>query len=589
VLAAGMGVAVVGTGTAVALAATGSTGPNLRVATVRVGSVDQTVETSGTVSSSLKLTPSFATSGTVASVDVAVGQRVSKGEVLAKLDSTALQADIDSASSALASAKQKLEADETGQTSAANNTAASTGSDDIVAAAYVTYLAAPDTSVSGLIKQVDAAQQAVITRQHDIDAAQPAIDAAQHTVDADVSQNTKLRDAQQQACATSSTPSPSPPDASAGTSSDCTDAMTAYEASADTLAQDMATLDAKIATQDDYLKQLDSAITTLDKLVDQLQSAANRSGSGENPGGGSGGGSTGSSKPSAPSTGSASRPNHSGAGSSTPSGSTPNGRTSGPNRTGGSPSGQQNNKNNGNESSNNQPASAAQLAADQKAIDAAQAELDVAQQNLAAATLTSPAAGKVAAVGLTAGQPTAGGTITIVGTGIPGVEATVALAQIDEVKVGQNVAVAADGVSAQLHGTVTSIGLLSTTSGSSTVYPVTVQLAARTPQLYDGTGADIVISTGSAHDVLTVPNSAIHTGAGGRHTVTVVNGGKTNTVPVTLGIAGSDVTEIKSGLKAGQQVELADLSQQLPASTSSSNNTFRFLPGSGAFQRAVGR
>jgi multidrug efflux pump subunit AcrA (membrane-fusion protein) len=586
-LAAGVGAAVVGTGTAVALAATSGNGPNLRVATVGVGSVDQTVESSGTISSSLKLTPSFPTSGTVASVGVHVGQHVSKGQVLAKLDTTSLQADVDSANSALASAKQQLEADETGQTSPSNN-GSSNAASNIMTAAYVTYLAAPSTSISGLIKQVEDAQQAVITTQHDVDTAQPAIDDAQHTVDSDVTQNTKLRDAQQQACATSSTPSPSPSDTSAGGNSGCADAMTAYQASADTLAHDMATLDAKIAAQDGYIKQLDSAITTLDKLVDQLQSAAAHNGSS---GSGGSGGSTGPSRPSAPSTGSPSSPNHNRGGSNTPRNSAPSGGASLPNRggngnssgTGNSSSGQNNNGNNGSQG-NNHPASAAQLAADQKAIDAAQAELGVAQQNLAAATLTSPATGKVAAVGLTVGQSSAGGTITIVGTGIPGVEATVALAQIDQVKVGESVTVAADGVSTKLHGTVTSIGLLNTTSGTSTAYPVTVQLDAGTPQLYDGTGADIVISTGSAHNVLTVPNSAIHTTVGGLHTVTVDEAGKTTTVPVTLGIAGSDVTEVKSGLKAGQRVVLADPSAPLPASTSNSNNPFGFLPR-GAFQR----
>jgi trimeric autotransporter adhesin len=582
--AVGLGAAVVGTGTAVALAATSGTGPNLRLATVRVGSLDQTVEASGTVSSSLKLTPSFATSGTVASVNVTVGQHVSKGQVLAKLDTTALQADVDYANSTLASAKQTLEADETGQTSSGSHDASSTGATaDIVESAYVTYLAAPSTGISGLIKQVEDAQQAVISAQHDVDTAQPGIDAAQHTVDVDVTKNTKLRDAQHQACATSSTPSPSP-SGSTSTSSDsnCTDAMAAYEASADTLARDMATLDAKITAQDSDLKQLDSAISALDKLVDQLQSAAANSGS---------------STPSAPSSATPSSPNR--RPGSTPSGSTPSGSANVPNRTGsrssdgtgnapsgqptgnsrtGNQNGNQNGSQNGNQNSSNQPASAAQLAADQKAIDAAQADLDVARQDLAAATLTSPAPGRVAAVGFTVGQSSSGGTITIVGTGIPGVAATVPLAQIDQVKVGQNVTVAADGVSTELHGTVTSIGMLSTTSGSSTAYPLTVQLDAGTPQLYDGTGADIVISTGSAHDVLTVPNSAIHTSAGGLHTVTVDQGGKTSTVRVTLGIAGSEVTEVKSGLKAGQHVVLADLSQQLPASTSNSNNG-RFLNG----------
>jgi multidrug efflux pump subunit AcrA (membrane-fusion protein) len=594
-VAAGVGVAVVGTGTAVAIAATSGAGPNLRVATVRVGSVDQTVETSGTVSSSMKLTPSFATSGTVASVDVTVGQRVTKGQVLAKLDTTALQAELDSANSDLASAKQKLEADETGQTSAGNSGTSGNGSADIVTAAYVTYLAAPSTSISALIKQVEDAQQAVIAAQHDVDTAQQAIDAAQHTVDADVTQNTTLRDAQQQACATSSTPSPAPSDTSTSGGSDCADAMAAYQASADTLAHDMATLDAKIAAQDGYISQLDTAITTLDKLVDQLQSAAANTGSHGGSTGGSSGGSTGSSSPNH-NRANGNTPSGSGRSGSTPSGraSEPRGSTGGSPSTGNSASGQQNSHSNGsqnNGSSTSQPASAAQLAADQKAIDAAQAELAVARQDMAAATLTSPAAGKIAEVGLTTGQSSAGGTITIVGTGIPGVEATVVLGQIDQVKVGQSVDVAVDGVSAKLHGTVTSIGLLSTTSGSSTAYPVTVQLAAGTPQLYDGTGADMVIDTGSATNVLTVPTSAIHTTAGGRHTVTVVNGSKTNTVPVTLGVTGSDVAEVKGGLKAGQQVELAEMSEQLPPSTSSSKSGFGFFPrgAGGFFQRAGGR
>lgn len=592
-LAAGVGVAVVGTGTAMALAATTGNGPNLRVATVRVASVDQTVETSGTVASSLKLTPTFATSGTVASVAVTVGQHVAKGQVLAKLDTTALQADVDSANSTLAGAKQQLEADETGQTSTDNS--ANTGpTADIVTSAYITYLAAPSTNINGLIKQVKDAQTAVINAQHAVDTEQPAIDAARHTVDADVAQNTKLRDAQQQACATSSTPSPAPSSSdtsptsassqpSASSNSDCADAMTAYEASADTLVTDTAALGARIAAQDGNLEQLDAAITTLDRLVDQLQSAAASSSNG-----GPTSGPTGRNTPSAPSTRTPSTPNGSTHSRSNGRSNVPNGST--PSRP---QTGNQSNNPSNRQNSSSQPASAAQLAADQKAIDAAQADLEVAQQNLAAATLTSPAAGLVAAVGLTAGQSSAGGTITVVGTGIPGVDATVPLAQIDQVKVGQQVTVAVDGVSAELHGTVVSIGLLSTTSGSSTAYPVTIQLGAGTPQLYDGAGADLVINTGSARNVLTVPNSAIHTGAGGRHTVTVVDGGKTSSVPVTLGIAGSDVTEVKSGLKAGQRVALADLSQQLPASTSNSNNGRfgGFLPGGGggAFQRLLGR
>lgn len=102
-------------------------------------------------------------------------------------------------------------------------------------------------------------------------------------------------------------------------------------------------------------------------------------------------------------------------------------------------------------------ASAAQLAAEQASIDSSQAQLNEAKQNLAAATLTSPISGKVAAIGLTVGTGSSGKTITIVGTGIRKVSTTVPLAQIDLIKVGQPVSVAADGVTKKVQGTVESL------------------------------------------------------------------------------------------------------------------------------------
>jgi multidrug efflux pump subunit AcrA (membrane-fusion protein) len=107
-----------------------------------------------------------------------------------------------------------------------------------------------------------------------------------------------------------------------------------------------------------------------------------------------------------------------------------------------------------------------------------------------------------------------------------------------------------------------------------------VRLTAGSPHTFDGSGADAVITTGTARNVVTVPNSAIRSTAGGTHTVTVMKDGKPTTVRVTLGVAGSDVTQVTSGLRAGQQVVLAELSQPLPGSaTSSTNGTFRLPVG----------
>jgi hypothetical protein len=204
-----------------------------------------------------------------------------------------------------------------------------------------------------------------------------------------------------------------------------------------------------------------------------------------------------------------------------------------------------------------------------------------------AATLASPTSGKIAAVGLKVGANSSGGTITIVGTGTQQVQATVPLTQIALIKTGQPVSISADGVATKLRGTVTSIGLLSSTSGSTTTFPVTITLAAGSPSLFDGSGADVVITTGTAPNVLTVPNSAIHTGVNGSHTVSVDAGGKTTEVQVKLGLEGTDVTEVTSGLKAGQQVVLANLATGLPGSSTTPTTT-GFPGGAGGFGGAGG-
>jgi hypothetical protein len=344
--------------------------------------------------------------------------------------------------------------------------------------------------------------------------------------------------------------------------------MAAYQASADTLAADMATLDAKIAAQDGYTNDLQEAVAKLDTLMRQLKSAST----------GSGTGAGGSGQPSgAPSTGpSGSAPSGAptGAPSGAPTGSgqtRPTGNGSAPSAT--APMGGTSGQSGSGQSA--QPASAAQIAADQAAIDAEQAQVTADKQNLAAATLRSPAAGNVAAVGLTAGDSSSGQSITIVGTGVQGVAVQLPLAEIDQIETGQPVSISPDGHKGALRGKVESTGVVSSTSGSTTTYPVTVELDAGSPHLYDGTGADVVITTATATNVITVPNSAIHTGANGSHTVTIVDGGTTSTVPVTLGVAGDDITQIKSGIEAGQQVVLADLGQPLPGSTTSTATTFR--------------
>jgi ABC-type hemin transport system substrate-binding protein len=68
----------------------------------------------------------------------------------------------------------------------------------------------------------------------------------------------------------------------------------------------------------------------------------------------------------------------------------------------------------------------------------------------------------------------------------------------------------------------------------------------------------------------------------------VVRDGHTSTVQVRLGVAGTALTEVTSGLKDGDRVVLADYSKSVPASTNATTSTGGgfarlFNGGGGAF------
>jgi trimeric autotransporter adhesin len=81
-------------------------------------------------------------------------------------------------------------------------------------------------------------------------------------------------------------------------------------------------------------------------------------------------------------------------------------------------------------------------------------------------------------------------------------------------------------------------------------------------------------------DVLTVPTSAVHTIAS-VHTVSVVENGTAKNVVVQVGAVGVDLTEITSGLTAGQQVVIADLDQPLATSSVATRAGFGGVGGAG--------
>jgi HlyD family secretion protein len=229
------------------------------------------------------------------------------------------------------------------------------------------------------------------------------------------------------------------------------------------------------------------------------------------------------------------------------------------------------------------PASPEQLAADQAAIDSANAQVAVAQQNLAAATLVSPIAGTIGEIGLTTGQTESSQQhIIVLGPGGDQVTTAVSDTQAGKVKPGQKALVMPDGGGTTISGQVTSIGLLSsTTSSGAPSYPVTISLPATGQQLHEGATVSVSIITSTANAPVTVPTSAVHL-TGGSASVTTLSGSLTTVKRVTVGVMGASLTEIRSGLSAGDQVVLADLSQPLPTSGSTRGLTGGGGPRGGA-------
>jgi trimeric autotransporter adhesin len=227
------------------------------------------------------------------------------------------------------------------------------------------------------------------------------------------------------------------------------------------------------------------------------------------------------------------------------------------------------------------PATAQQLAADQASVDAATAAQQAAQQNVDEAKLLSPEAGTIEAVTLTSGdQVSANSTAETIVISSPGGEevvTTVPVTSIASVQQGEQAVVTPDGSATSLTGTVTSIGVMPS-SGTSVSYPVTIVLNGGTG-LPDGSSATVslVTSPGTGSSIV-VPTSAI-TAIGGRYLVRVDNHGQLSTVLVQIGASGPIYTQITSGLKAGQQVVVADLNAQLPTG----NTNTRGFGGGGAF------
>jgi macrolide-specific efflux system membrane fusion protein len=208
----------------------------------------------------------------------------------------------------------------------------------------------------------------------------------------------------------------------------------------------------------------------------------------------------------------------------------------------------------------------------QTAVTNAQSTVDSAQQALDGTVLTAPMAGTVTAVNGSVGESSSAsssGFAELADLTQMQVSASFAEADATALKAGQAADVTWTALTgATATGTVATIAPTATTGNSVNSYAVTVKLTNLPTGIRIGQTVTVVVTTGSAQNVLRVPTAALKS-AGGKHTVTVVDGNTEKAVIVGVGIEGGSFTEITSGLTVGQRVLLATSSGN--SSTSDTN------------------
>jgi membrane fusion protein, macrolide-specific efflux system len=117
--------------------------------------------------------------------------------------------------------------------------------------------------------------------------------------------------------------------------------------------------------------------------------------------------------------------------------------------------------------------------------------------------------------------------------------------------------------------TITTIPPSATYVGGVPEFYVECALSQPFTDLRDGYTGTVNIDVAYADNVLAVPSQALFSNANGAPQVDVWSGGQAYATTVTIGLMGNNLTQITSGLKAGEQVVLSPAGQStLPSSPS---------------------
>jgi HlyD family secretion protein len=193
----------------------------------------------------------------------------------------------------------------------------------------------------------------------------------------------------------------------------------------------------------------------------------------------------------------------------------------------------------------------------QTSVDNAATAVQNAQTNLDNAVVTAPTAGVIASIASQVGETAANPFMVLANTTAMVLHGTVGESDVAKLRLGlvSSISVDAVGAAARMTGRVTSVDPVATIQQGVPVYGIDVTIDVPNAQVKAGMTGTANVIIASKQGVLTVPNLAIRS-TGGRRYVQVLKDGEPVDTDATFGIANDTVTEVTGGLAEGDLVVL---------------------------------
>ena len=223
----------------------------------------------------------------------------------------------------------------------------------------------------------------------------------------------------------------------------------------------------------------------------------------------------------------------------------------------------------------------------QVSVDNANNAIATATTNLDSAILTAPAAGIVASIANQVGEYVSGGNtnsafMVLTNTQSLVLHGTIGESDIAKLKLGQVANLTIDALTGQkMTGKVTSLDPVATISQGVPVYGIDIAIDVPGQGVKAGMTASAAVILASKQNVLTVPNTTIRT-INGQRGVQVLRDGEVVDTVATFGLSNDSVTEVVSGLAEGDVVVIP---QARAVTTTAQPNRGVQVPGAGGFGR----